>query len=239
MPEAKQTATAEIDEEPRLARAFAGALRQLSAPRAAAILTRAAYLTLNRPGGPAEADAHQTQPGQILYGFLGTPEEALDRGTIVEAEADPRLDALKRLVDQVEVKRFDHRMEASMTKSVEAVLNGTQWLTAAELGRAARPTAANPHSVTSRWRAAKRIFGVEWRGQLLFARYAFDEHFEPLPAMVKVLKTLETSSPLEIASWFESPNSYLDGARPREVLASTPELVVQAAEDSLSGPTHG
>ena len=119
MPETKQTATAEIDEEPRLARAFAGALRQLSAPRAAAILTRAAYLTLNRPGGPAEAGAHQTQPGQILYGFLGTPEEALDRGTIVEAEADPRLDALKRLVDQVEVKRFDHRMEASMAKSVD------------------------------------------------------------------------------------------------------------------------
>ena len=45
--------------------------------------------------------------------------------------------------------------------------------------------------------------------------------------------------PIEIASWFESPNSYLDDGRPRDLLASEPELVFGAAADSLVAATHG
>ena len=48
---------------------------------------------------------------------------------------------LQRLVDESAVRAFDQRMEASMTKSLEAIFNGSPWLTAAEIGRAARPGA--------------------------------------------------------------------------------------------------
>ena len=55
----------------------------------------------------------------------------------------------------------------------------------------------------------------------------------------RILATLEQASPIEIASWFESPNSYLDDGRPRDLLASEPELVFGAAADSLVAATHG
>ena len=141
------------------------------------------------------------------------------------------------LAAAMKTERVDKRMEAFISKSIEAIFSGTQWLTAAELGRAARSKAAIPHSVASRWRASKRIYAVERRGQLLFARYQFDAGFDPV--VTRILATLEQASPIEIASWFESPNSYLDGSRPRDLLASEPELVAEAAADSLVAATHG
>ena len=251
------------DEEPRLARQLVGAFSSLGADRAAALFTHAAWLALRRP---VEADsaleAHESTP--VRSSLTRTRQRAAwaqpggaakptssgrqtgpaplalqDIEGIADTVVDTRVAALQGLIDRAEFKHFDRRMEASMAKSIDAIFNGTQWLTAAELGHAARPGAANPHSIPSRWRAARKIFGVERRGQLLFARYQFDETFEPVPAVARVLRTLTESSPIGIASWFESRNAFLDGGRPKEWLGKDPELVVQAAEDSLVGPTHG
>jgi hypothetical protein len=214
MPEAKRAIAPPPDDEPRLAQAFAGALGEFSSDRAAAILTRAAYLSLHRRTMPVTDETALAKSGVKVFEAVVLPDFLLDIDSAVD-ESDPRLQLLQRLVDQVGAKRFDARMQASMAKSIEAILQGTQWLTAVELGRAARPSAANPHSISSRWRAAKRCFAIQWRGQLLFPRYAFDEQFEPRPAVAKVLEILGESTALELAS------------------------VVQAAKDSLVGSAHG
>jgi hypothetical protein len=229
----------QLDDEPRLARQLVGAFSSLGADRAAALFTHAAWLALRQPHGGAGAGApRRAAPKRVVRDAEAAPQISQDidvAGLVV----DPRIDALQGLIDRADFKHFDQRMEASMAKSIDAIFSGTQWLTAAEVGHAARPGAANPHSIPSRWRAAKKIFGVERRGQLLFARYQFDAAFEPMPAVARVLNILAKSSPVGIASWFESPNAFLDGVRPRELLGTAPELVVQAAEDSLVGPTHG
>jgi hypothetical protein len=229
----KDVLTLPVEDEPRLAQALVGAFSALSSGFAAAVFTRAALLALHREDATDPAPVNRDVSGSRRM------SSALRPGASLDVDLTASVEVLQRLVDKTGVKRFDRRMEASMAKSLEAIFNGTQWMTAAELGRAARPTAANPHSVTSRWRTGGRIYGVEWRGQLLFARYQLDAAFEPLPAMASILATLDKSSPIEIASWFESPNSYLDGKRPRELLAAEPDLVREAAEDSLVGPAHG
>ena len=238
MPKSKSTAALSAEEEPRLAQALVGTFSGWSAARAAALFTRAAWLALHQPHAEAKLQGsakHKTAVEPAALASLDVVPTSIASLT----SSDPRMQAVQRLVDQSEFRRFDKHMEASISKSIEAIFSGTQWLTAAELGRAARPKAANPHSVASRWRASKRIYAVERRGQLLFARYQFDAGFDPLPVVARILATLEQASPIEIASWFESPNSYLDGSRPRDLLASEPELVAEAAADSLVAATHG
>ena len=239
MPETKDIPGVQLDDEPRLARQLVGAFSNLGADRAAALFTYAAWLALRQPRSGSSAAGTRKATSKRRVRDAGPMPQISQYIDVAGLVIDPRIDALQGLIDRAEFMHFDQRMQVSMTKSIDAIFKGTQWLTAAELGHAARPSAANPHSIPSRWRAAKRIFGVERRGQLLFARYQFDPVFEPLPAVAEILSILAKSSPVGIASWFESPNAFLDGDRPREVLGADSKLVVQAAEDSLIGPTHG
>jgi hypothetical protein len=146
---------------------------------------------------------------------------------------------VQALVDAAAYQPFDMRLAASMSKSIEAIFAGTQWLTAAELGRAYQPAVRNPHAIPSRWRSQGRAYAVDRRGQLLFPRYQFDRQFEPLPAQAEVLRTLAGLTPMAIASWFESPSSALGARRPRELLGSEPQRVIAAAADHIQGPLHG
>lgn len=151
----------------------------------------------------------------------------------------PRGTALQALVDETPVRGFDEALAASMAASLDAIFTGCEWLTAAEVGRAYQPDVVNPNSAPSRWRAASKVYAVPRRGQLLFPRYEFTEWFEPQPAMAAVLAALAGLTPLAIASWFESPSSMLNARRPRDLLASDPELVLEAAHDHVRGPGHG
>lgn len=238
MPKSKSTPAPSAEEEPRLAEALVGTFSGWSAAAAASLFTRAAWLALHQPDAEPKLQGLAKQRPAVDPAAIASLE-VVPKSIASLTFAGPRMQAVQRLVDESEFRRFDKRMEASISKSIEAIFSGTQWLTAAELGRAARPKAANPHSVASRWRASKRIYAVERRGQLLFARYQFDAGFDPLPVVARILATLEQASPIEIASWFESPNSYLDDSRPRDLLASEPELVSEAAADSLVAATHG
>jgi hypothetical protein len=42
-----------------------------------------------------------------------------------------------------------------------------------------------------------------------------------------------------LAFWFDSPNSYLDGKRPKECLAGDIDQVLFAAEKEVRGVEHG
>lgn len=170
--------------------------------------------------------------------FMLAAHRALRQWTRGVAEP-PSAGRLQGLVDTLEPAAFDRALEASMARSLQAIFAGTAWLTAAEVGRARDPEAANPHSTPARWRAAGRIFGVEHRGQTRYPRYLFDALMAPIPAAAEVLAAFGDTPPLAVASWFESPNSWLDGARPRELLATQPQRVVAAAHDHLAGPLHG
>lgn len=147
--------------------------------------------------------------------------------------------ALKQFVDATPVRRqLPTRIDLEL-RAIEAVLRGTEWLTSLEVGQRQNPGATNLHAVGSRWKSERKVFFIEHRGLTLFPKYIFDELGNPLPAVAELLEIFAGYRPFRIASWFESTNSMLGGRRPREMLASDPKAVVEAARDHVVGPVHG
>lgn len=147
--------------------------------------------------------------------------------------------SMQDLVDQIEPRRPSAMRVELEKRSIDAVLQGTEWHTAAEIGRQLDPKAANLHATVNRWQHSGRIFGVDHRGRKIYPSYLFDPTWQPLPAVKKVLEILHGYSPFRVAAWFESTSSALKGKRPREVIARDPEAVVAAAEDHVVGAVHG
>jgi hypothetical protein len=147
--------------------------------------------------------------------------------------------ALKELFDATPVRRLSPVRADLERKAIEAVLSGTEWLTAQEVGQRQNPDATNPHAVASRWKKEGKVFFIEHKGVTLYPKYIFDEFGNPVPEVAEVLKIFDGYRPFRIASWFESISSMLRGKRPREVLATDPKAVVAAALDHIVGPVHG
>ncbi|CAE6755986.1 hypothetical protein R20943_03145 [Paraburkholderia aspalathi] len=146
---------------------------------------------------------------------------------------------LQGLVDASPVRLLTSTRAEMEAKAVAAVLDGTPWLTAQTVGKQQNPDATNPHAVTSRWKKEGKVFSIERAGQTLYPMYIFDEFGNPIPEVAEVLKVFHGYTPFRIASWFESTNSMLRGKRPREVLATAPSAVFEAARDHAVGAVHG
>jgi len=147
--------------------------------------------------------------------------------------------SIQALVDKVEPRRPAATRIDLEKRAIDAVLQGTEWSSAAEIGQRLDAKAANPHAAVSRWQQSGRIFGIDHRGKKIYPAYIFDATWQPLPAVKRILAVLDGYSPFRVAAWFESPHSSLGGKRPREVIASDPEAVVAAAEDHKVGAVHG
>jgi len=137
------------------------------------------------------------------------------------------------------IRGLDAVRAALEQRAIAAIFAGTEWLTAEQIGRLRDPGAKNPHGTANRWRTEGKIFALTKGGVLYYPRYAFDEVLDPHPVVADVLSVLTGYSPYRLASWFESTNSYLGGARPRERLNVDPSAVVVAAREHVRGPTHG
>ncbi|HMY98278.1 MAG TPA: hypothetical protein PLW24_09220 [Burkholderiaceae bacterium] len=124
-------------------------------------------------------------------------------------------------------------------RTVDNVLSGTRWLAPVELNAVRDTQTTNPSNTVKRWIEAQRLFAIERGGVRLIPAYALDELGEPIPILQEVLKVLAGRSPFRIAAWFESPTNYLDGQRPRDLLATDGLAVLQAAQQSQSGAVHG
>lgn len=122
------------------------------------------------------------------------------------------------------------RMKAG---ALRAVFQGTEWLTAGQVSDLAGLGNANPSGTVNRWKQRRRVFALNHGGQDHYPRYLFGDDFRPLAAAEEVLNVLQGFSASRLASWFESRNGLLGGQRPRELLASEPERVVEAAHRTL------
>lgn len=147
--------------------------------------------------------------------------------------------SLQALVDASPVRRAVPAKAVLEARAINAVLNGTEWLTASQVGLRHRSDAVNPHASVSRWQKEGKIFSILHSGQRLYPKYIFDELGNPLPAVREVLNVLDGYLPFRIASWFESTNAMLAGKRPREVIGIDPQAVIAAATDHVVGAVHG
>jgi len=137
------------------------------------------------------------------------------------------------LVKDVPMRSLDKRLAALQAKALERVYSGTEWLTAEEVGMRGGHGTSNPAAAAHRWKDNGQVFALRRASRDMYPKYAFSDDFKPLPAMKDVLREFAGSSGVRIASWFESTSSFLNGKRPRELVALNPELVIRAAKDAI------
>lgn len=124
------------------------------------------------------------------------------------------------------LKPLDVRMARMAAEAMRDIFPGTEWLTAEQAGAKGETdgctglelkAAANK---VNRWKTEGKVFAIQRDGRDWYPRYEFDGDYAPIPVMRMVIEKFGKDEPIEIAAWMESPNSYLDGKRPREVLRS-------------------
>lgn len=93
-----------------------------------------------------------------------------------------------------------------------------------------------------RWEAEHRIFSIDHDGCRSFPIYAFPSQggASPIPGLRDVLSVL---CPMKdgwgVSFWFISPNGWLGGKRPQDLLSTEPNRVISAAHEEASGVMHG
>lgn len=139
-------------------------------------------------------------------------------------------DAGPRPVDIVRAK-----MQAEARKKV---FSGTDWATAAQIAELAGLGRKNPSGTVNRWKQQRQIFALHVNGQDWYPRYALDGSFRPLPAIAEVMAALADWRAERLASWFEAKSSSLGGQRPRELIATDPQRVIDAARRVALAEAH-
>ncbi|MBI0550210.1 hypothetical protein [Pectobacterium parmentieri] len=129
-----------------------------------------------------------------------------------------------------------------LEKLKKTILDDSEWLPAQEVSRRAGTGAGvkNPSGLPNRWKRAEKIFAITSEGRDLYPAYALDIGGQPLPLLKKIIQMFnETKTPWSLALWFGSPNSWLGNKKPKDLLISAPEKVLEAALRAKEGPVHG
>jgi hypothetical protein len=122
------------------------------------------------------------------------------------------------------------------------ILQSHDWVTANEISNLAQFSSGNPSSQPNKWKHAGKIFALNHEGVDYFPIYGLDpaQGFRPFSGLVSVISTL---TPMKdgwaMAFWFASPNTFLDGKRPKDVLSTNPSGVLSAAKVEVSGVVLG
>ncbi len=179
---------------------------------------------------------------------LDLPNAARDRKAIEELLPQLALTALqvrhaKRenvrrqlvelLVGDVQPTDVDMQSARLEAQAYRQIFTGSKWLTAQEIGELANLGTGNPVATVNRWKKERKIFAVHRDGRDYFPRYGLGPDFRPRPQLAQVLKVLAGYDGERLAAWFESTSSFLGGKRPREVVATAPKSVVDAAQDAV------
>jgi len=100
--------------------------------------------------------------------------------------------------------------------------------TSKELADIAGHGSKNKSMTGSRWKTKGRVFSVKHGGAEYFPAFQFNDG-QPVETVGEVLAMLgERKSGWQLAFWFTSPNGWLDGKRPVDVLVNG-DAVTQAA----------
>lgn len=122
------------------------------------------------------------------------------------------------------------------------VLESGDWLTTADVASLAGLKGGNPGSQVRRWKSRGLIFAIRHKGRDYFPLYALaaDESFRPSKHLAEIIRVFAGHKDgWGMAYWFGSPNSYLGGKRPKDLLASEPDHVIDAACQETRPITHG
>lgn len=225
-------------------------------------------LTLSNPadetatfaGSPSEV-MHQLEllkPGHKLSVVAVTMPDATEAETIAMAETfnslgpvvrqiteRHRRDALNSIVEAIvprDVPTATALVEARMlAESKRHVINTKSYVTAREIAEMAGYSGTNPSSQPNRWKRDRLIFAFNHGGVDYFPVYGLNREngWKPYPAMATILKLFgDEKGGWGAAFWFEGVNGYLGGKTPKELLATDPERVIEAATLEMAPIAH-
>lgn len=195
-------------------------------------------------GAPDERDELRIVASTEMLAAVGEIARAV--GTLAGGERLARLLAQRLTAAQGEHERESEILDAmlppigTMTDVAttqlrwnalarEAALTEFGALTSAQLAEQRGAKTANPHTTTSRWLSADRVFAIDTAAGRLFPAFQFVQG-EPRPVISRVLDALRGQvRGWELLLWFTGSNGYLGGARPVDRLVAAPEEVVAAA----------
>ncbi len=154
--------------------------------------------------------------------------------TLRPARREEKRDELVALLlGDAPLRPLDVKRAKLQAKALNALRDGTEWLTAAEVAQYAGLGLANPIATVSRWKQQGRIFALHWGGKDHYPRYALGAHFHPLPVIKDILAVLAGYAPDLLAAWFDSTSRFLGGKRPRELVATEPAKVLACARHMI------
>jgi len=214
------------------------------------------FVTLT--GTPKEILAHLSAPGveQVIaltfaHGSIGevklVAETMAHIAPLVSSIIERRQRAvLESIVNALvpNVPPPQHMMiEARMTAQArKAVLEGAEWLTAAQIAELAGFSASNPSAQPNKWKREGSIFALRHQSSDYFPGYGLDlaAGYRPIKALATIIKIFGASKDAwGLAYWFASVNSFLGGMRPQDLLAQQADHVIEAAQDEMNEIAHG
>lgn len=166
-----------------------------------------------------------------MYELLQERYERASLEHLAEAMV-PRTPATPRLLKEA----------GMLVKARKAVLESGDWLTAAQLAELAGLSTNNPSAQPNKWKKSGHIFAINHNSVDYFPGYGLDQDasFRPLKAMAKVIEVFNGHKDAwGMAFWFLSVNSFLGGKRPQDLIAITPQKVIDAAIDEVQEVAHG
>lgn len=163
-------------------------------------------------------------------------EEQLINSIVLALGSRPQYSQANALLDLDVGRDITERMRHAAAMRIAA---GTSWLTARQLFQRLGREPSHAPSILGRWLRQGRTFALSCRGVRVYPAYAFEGSGQPIRCLREVLCCLAGDEPVAIAAWFESRSSYLDGQRPRELIASHAARVVVAAQRHREGPSQG
>lgn len=132
--------------------------------------------------------------------------------------------------------------QAGRRRTIEKLRQKLTWYTSAQLYALMECQGDDAVAKVERWEQEKRIFRVEDKGQVLYAKFQFDLELCPVPLIQKILGVLSRKDGWAICSWFAFPNGWIStdagvSIAPFEVLGTREDDVLRAAKNESEG-TH-
>ncbi len=136
----------------------------------------------------------------------------------------------------------EQEVQASRRGTIEKLRKTLTWYTPAQLYALMEGRSEDAVARVERWEQQQKIFRVEDKGEVLYAKFQFDLQLCPVPLVQKILGVLSRKDGWAICSWFAFPNGWIsDNAgvsiAPFEVLGTREDDVLTAAKNESAG-TH-
>ena len=134
-------------------------------------------------------------------------------------------------------RKVNERVAEMFIRSKAEILASGHFVTPDGLAQRLNMDASGLTAWLARAEAQLQIFSIENDGQVLYPGYAFlaDGNCKLIPALQEVLRVFHPKKEgWDLAFWFRSPNTFLGGKRPEDLLDRNLPSIVFAAQEEVS-----